>query len=542
MQVTHAREAVRSQGASQTRMVGNQDQLTRAGPEAQDDSAAAAPPCAMVIFGAAGDLTKRLIVPALYNLVNARRLSDGFQLVGVDLAAKTVEEWRTDLTEAMRGFVARDGEFQADRVDKTAWRWLTDRMSYLQGDLNDPGTYRRLGEHLAGLDQTGGTAGNHLFYLAVAERFFAVAIAGLGAAGLATERNGQWRRVVIEKPFGHDLPSAKALNAEILTTLQEHQIYRMDHFLGKETVQNIMAVRFANGLFEPLWNRQHIDHIQITAAETVGVERRAKFYERTGALRDMVPNHVFQLLAMTAMEPPISFDADAVRAKKAEVLEAIRPFKPRRVLRDVVRGQYDAGAVLGMAVPAYRQEPGVAPDSNTETFIACKLKIDNWRWAGVPFYLRTGKRMKRRWTEIAIRFHQAPYALFRGTHVERMNPNWMILRIQPEEGIALEFAAKRPGPSVKLGTVSMDFAYRSYFNIACNTGYETLIYDCMIGDATLFQRADNVEGGWRVVQPILDAWADDPPLGFPNYVAGGSGPAAADELLARDGRAWRPLA
>jgi len=542
MQVTHAREAVRSEGASQTRMVGNQDQLTRAGPEAQDDSAAAAPPCAMVIFGAAGDLTKRLIVPALYNLVNARRLSDGFQLVGVDLAAKTVEEWRTDLTEAMRGFVARDGEFQADRVDKTAWRWLTDRMSYLQGDLNDPGTYRRLGEHLAGLDQTGGTAGNHLFYLAVAERFFAVAIAGLGAAGLATERNGQWRRVVIEKPFGHDLPSAKALNAEILTTLQEHQIYRMDHFLGKETVQNIMALRFANGLFEPLWNRQHIDHIQITAAETVGVERRAKFYERTGALRDMVPNHVFQLLAMTAMEPPISFDADAVRAKKAEVLEAIRPFKPRRALRDVVRGQYDAGAVLGMAVPAYRQEPGVAPDSNTETFIACKLKIDNWRWAGVPFYLRTGKRMKRRWTEIAIRFHQAPYALFRGTHVERMNPNWMILRIQPEEGIALEFAAKRPGPSVKLGTVSMDFAYRSYFNIACNTGYETLIYDCMIGDATLFQRADNVEGGWRVVQPILDAWADDPPLGFPNYVAGGSGPAAADELLARDGRAWRPLA
>jgi glucose-6-phosphate 1-dehydrogenase len=250
---------------------------------------------------------------------------------------------------------------------------------------------------------------------------------------------------------------------------------------------------------------------------------------------------VFQLLAMTAMEPPISFNADAVRAKKAEVLEAVRPFKPWRVLRDVVRGQYDAGTVLGTVVPAYRQEPDVAPDSNTETFVACKLKIDNWRWAGVPFYLRTGKRMKRRWTEIAVRFHQAPYTLFRGTHVERMNPNWMILRIQPDEGIALEFAAKRPGPSVKLGTVSMDFAYKTYFKIACNTGYETLIYDCMIGDATLFQRADNVEVGWRVVQPILDAWADSPPRDFPSYVAGGSGPAAADALLARDGRAWRPL-
>ena len=300
-----------------------------------------------------------------------------------------------------------------------------------------------------------------------------------GAAGLVTEGDGQWRRVVIEKPFGHDLPSAKALNAEILRTLQEPQIYRMDHFLGKETVQNIMALRFANGLFEPLWNWQHIDHVQITAAETVGVEHRGKFYEKTGALRDMVPNHVFQLLTMTAMEPPISFDADAVRAKKAEVLEAVRPFTPRRALRDVVRGQYDAGTVLGTALRAYRQEPDVAPDSNTETFVACKLKIDNWRWAGVPFYLRTGKHMERRWTEIAVRFHQAPYTLFRGTDVERLNPNWMILRIQPEEGIALEFAAKRPGPSVKLGTVSMDFAYKTYFKMACNTGYETLIYDCM---------------------------------------------------------------
>ena len=522
-------------------MADKQDQPRSAKGGAQADGAAVAPPCAMVIFGAGGDLTRRLIVPALYNLVNARRLSDGFQLVGVDLAAKTAEEWRQGLTDTMREFVGHDGEFEADQIDRTAWGWLTERMSYLQGDLKDPGTYRRLGEHLAGLDKTAGTAGNHLFYLAVADRFFGVAIAGLGSAGLVTEKNGQWRRVVIEKPFGHDLPSAKALNAEILKTLREHQIYRIDHFLGKETVQNIMALRFANGLFEPLWNRQHIDHVQITAAETVGVEHRGKFYEKTGALRDMVPNHVFQLLAMTAMEPPLSFDADAVRSKKAEVIEAIGPFKPWRGLKDTVRGQYDAGTVLGRPVRAYRQEPDVAADSNTETFVACKLKIDNWRWAGVPFYLRTGKSLRRRSTEIAIRFHQAPHTLFRGTNVERMHPNWMILRIQPDEGIALEFAAKRPGPSVKLGTVSMDFAYKAYFKMAPNTGYETLLYDCMIGDATLFQRADNIEVGWRVVQPILDAWANSPPPKFPNYAAGESGPAAADELLARDGRAWRPL-
>ena len=504
----------------------------------QTASAPVAQPCAMVIFGAAGDLTKRLVVPALYNLANDHQLSEQFRLVGVDRIDMNAERWRANLTDAMKGYVARDGEFHLDEFVQTTWQWLTERMSYLPGDLNNPETYRRLDEHLTGLDQTAGTAGNHLFYLAIADRFFGPAVAALGAAGLTTENGRQWRRVIIEKPFGHDFASAKALNAEILKTLQEHQIYRIDHFLGKETVQNIMALRFANGLFEPLWNRHHIDHVQITAAETVGVENRGKFYEKTGALRDMVPNHVFQLLAMTAMEPPISFDANAVRARKTEVIQAIKPVDP---LQDALRGQYATGRVIGKSVRAYRQEPDVAPNSTTETYVACKLNIDNWRWAGVPFYLRTGKYMKRRLTEIAIRFHQAPYALFLGTGVARMHSNWMILRIQPDEGIALEFAAKHPGPTMTLNTVSMDFAYKTYFKVACETGYETLIYDCMIGDATLFQRADTVEAGWQAVQPILDTWANNPPRDFPNYSAGSDGPPAADALLARDGRAWRPL-
>jgi glucose-6-phosphate 1-dehydrogenase len=505
-------------------------------------NAIAAQPCAMVIFGAAGDLTKRLIVPALYGLVSARRLPEQFQLVGVDLAPQTAADWSRDLTAMMDQFVAQSGdELHAAGLDQAAWRWLTDRMTYLVGDLNDPNAYRLLGAHLAELDRNTDTAGNYLFYLAIADRFFSIAVSGLGKAGLTDESDGRWRRVVIEKPFGHDLASARALNADILKTLKERQIYRIDHFLGKETVQNVMAFRFANGIFEPIWSRAHIDHVQITAAETIGVERRGKFYERTGALRDMVPNHLFQLLAMTAMEPPISFDADAVRVKKAEVIQAIRPMDEAEALRNCVRGQYAAGTVLGKPANAYRREPDVARDSRTETFVACKLNVDNWRWAGVPFYLRTGKRLKQRQTEIAIRFHQAPYSLFRGTDVEQLNPNWMILRIQPDEGIALEFAAKRPGPTVSLGNVYMNFVYKDYFQSAPNTGYETLIYDCMIGDATLFRRADNIEAGWRAVQPILDAWAKHPPGDFPNYAAGSAGPTAADELLARDGRAWRPL-
>ena len=340
-------------------------------------------------------------------------------------------------------------------------------------------------------------------------------VAGLGAAGLTAEKDDQWRRVVIEKPFGHDLASAKALNTEILKTMQESQIYRIDHFLGKETVQNIMALRFANGLFEPGWNRQHIDHVQITVAETVGVERRGKFYERTGALRDMVPNHVLQLLAMTAMEPPNSFDAEAVRAKKTEVIQAIRPLDPAQALHDAVRGQYGEGVVKGAPVRAYRHEPDVAPDSMTETFIACKF--DDRQLALGRHALLSANRQVDGAPIYRDRHPISSGARSRCSAARRreMHPNWMILRIQPDEGVGLEFAAKRPGPTVRLANVSMDFAYKTYFKIAPNTGYETLIYDCMIGDATLFQRADNIEAGWQAVQPILDVWANNPPRTSP---------------------------
>jgi glucose-6-phosphate 1-dehydrogenase len=346
-----------------------------------------------------------------------------------------------------------------------------------------------------------------------------------------------FRRLIVEKPFGHDVASAKALNACLRRYLKEEQIYRIDHFLGKETVQNIMALRFANGLFEPIWNRDRIDHIQITVAESIGVETRGKFYEATGALRDMVPNHLFQLVAMTAMEPPVSFDAEDIRAKKAETFKAIHPL----TLADVVRGQYDSGIVGEEKVPAYRAEANVSPDSTTETYVAMRLMIDNWRWAGVPFYLRTGKRLNKRSTEIAIRFKRAPLALFRETPVEELDADSLILRVQPDEGIRLRFNAKRPGPAMALESVAMDFKYKDYFKQAPAVGYETLIYDCLIGDATLFQRADQVEAAWELVEPVLEGWAGTTPRHFPNYAAGSEGPSAANDLLARDGRSWRRI-
>lgn len=494
----------------------------------------------MVIFGAAGDLTRRLIVPALYNLRQAKLLPEEFAITGIDLADKTDQAWHESLAEMVREFVKSGG--QENHFDQDTWNWLTSHMSYLRGDLNDPATYERLKSRLNELNTKHRTGKNYLFYLAVAERFFGPVVQHIGQAGLACECDGSWRRVVIEKPFGHDLPSAQTLNKDILSVLKERQIYRIDHFLGKETVQNILMFRFANGFFEPVWNRDRIDHVQITVAETVGVERRGAFYDKTGALRDMVPSHVFQLVAMTAMEAPSSFSADAVRAEKAKAIESIRICKPDEVTCNAVRGQYGGGEIEGKPVCPYREEPNVAPDSVTETYVAVKLAIENWRWSGVPFYIRTGKRLPRRKTQIAIRFKEAPCALFRYTAVHNPAPNWLLLRIQPDEGIAIEFGAKLPGPVVKLGDVRMDFKYQDYFGTAPNTGYETLLYDVMIGDATLFQRADNIEDGWRVVQPILDAWAANPPSNFPNYNAGSEGPAEANAMLSRDDRSWRPIA
>ena len=486
-----------------------------------------APPATLVIFGAGGDLTKRLVVPALYHLVQAGKLPHEFAVIGVDHNDQTTEQWRQSLTKMMQGFT------QAAGIDAQAWSWLIQRMHYMRGDFTQPETFRNLKRRLAERQQHNNTA-NVLFYLAVADRFFGPVIAELGYAGLTQQSEEAWRRVIVEKPFGHDLASAEALNTQILKVLSEDQVYRIDHFLGKETVQNILVLRFANGIFEPLWNRDHVDHVQITAAETVGVEGRGRFYERTGALRDMVPNHLFQLLAMIGMEPPVSFDADAVRSKKTELFQAVHSVSPE----NAVRGQYGGGIVRGQKVPAYRREPNVAPDSGTETYVALKLDIDNWRWAGVPFYLRTGKCLSARTTEIAVHFRQAPYAMFRNTPVERLPANILTLRIQPDEGLSVSFSAKRPGTEIEIDGVAMDFAYRDYFEPLATVGYETLIYDCLIGDATLFQRADTVEAAWRAVKGLLDCWARDPAKDFPNYAAGSQGPEAADRLLARDGRAW----
>jgi glucose-6-phosphate 1-dehydrogenase len=432
-------------------------------------------------------------------------------------------------------------EFATVPVDPDLWEWFAKRLYYLQGDGQDPQSFQRLNELLVEIDKKHGTPGNYFYYLATAPGIFSAVIGQLGAAGLTEEDNGRWRRVIIEKPFGYDYDSARALNQEIRQILHEHQIYRIDHYLGKETVQNILVFRFANGIFEPIWNRRYIDHVQITVSETVGVEERGGYYDETGALRDMVPNHIFQLITLTAMEPPISFEADAVRDEQTKILRALQPLSPEEVLMRTVRGQYGEGGIDNEHAPAYRMEPHVAPNSRTETFVALKLLIDNWRWADVPFYLRTGKRLPQRVTEVAIQFKRAPFMLFRKTSVDQLTPNLLLLHIQPNEGISLRFGAKVPGPLVRLGSVNMDFRYADYFGSTPSTGYERLLYDCMTGDATLFQRADMVEAGWNVVAPILDVWKALPPRDFPNYATGTWGPKEADELLERDGRQWRRI-
>ena len=489
-------------------------------------------PCVMVIFGAAGDLTRRLLIPALCNLEADGLLSDRFAIVGMSHQDFTTESFRTWLADEVR-------KIGTVPIAPEIWQRLAQRLFYVQGDFTDAHTYGRLTQALEQVRSKLQIPPNYFYYLAVAPHLFGEIVRQLGGAGLTREEEGHWRRVIIEKPFGRDLESARALNAEIRQVLDEHQIYRIDHYLGKETVQNLLVFRFGNAIFEPIWNRRYVDHVQITATETVGVEQRGRYYETAGALRDMVPNHLFQLLSLTAMEPPCCFHADDVRDEQTKLLRAIQEFTAKDVADRTVRGQYGEGTIEARQVPAYRSEPNVAPDSTTETYAALKILVDNWRWAGVPFYLRTGKRLAKRVTEIALQFRRVPFQMFRESGVESLRTNWLLIHIQPDEGISLRFGAKIPGPRMEQGEVEMDFNYRDYFGAAPTTGYERLLYDCMIGDSTLFRRADMVEAAWKVVDPILKVWDSVKPRDLPNYAAGTWGPSEADVLLARDGRTWR---
>jgi len=491
-------------------------------------------PAAIVIFGVGGDLTRRKLLPAFHNLGSANLLGEGIAIVGVGRAEMTDEEFRARLREELKA--CSTGPDDGRVTEK-----LARSARCVSGTFEDRGTYERLALVLARLEKDAGTGGNVLFYLATAPEFFAPIVDRLGAAGLTTETEGRWRRVVVEKPFGSDLDSARELNRHLLQTLDEDQIWRIDHYLGKETVQNLLVFRFGNGMFEPIWNRRYIDNVQITVAESLGVEARGGYYETAGALRDMVPNHLLQLLSLVAMEPPTSFEARSVREEKSKVLRAIQPLSPERVLTHAVRGQYGAGPTRAGASAAYRNEPKVARNSAIETFAAMKLAVENWRWADVPFYLRTGKRLARRVSEIAIQFKRPPLLLFRDTPVDHLSRNVLVIRMQPEEGISLRFGAKIPGPTVRIGNVAMDFRYEAAFGVRPSTGYETLLYDAIRGDATLFQRADMIEAGWSVVQPVLEVWKALPPHAFPNYASGSWGPKEADELLERDGRRWRRI-
>jgi glucose-6-phosphate 1-dehydrogenase len=492
-------------------------------------------PCVMVIFGATGDLTSRKLFPALYNLAKSNLLSREFAIVGVGRSDYSVDQFRQVIGQKLQSFATT-------KVDNDLRDWLMKRVYFVTGEFPDPQLYTKLAQTLAEVDKNHNTQGNYFFYLATSPVFFGDIADRLGASGLACEKDGHWRRVVFEKPFGSDLESAKALNHQVRKVLTESQIFRIDHYLGKETVQNILVFRFSNGIFEPIWNRRYVDHVQITVAETVGVEQRGGYFNMAGTLRDMVPNHLFQLVSLTAMEPPISFSSDSVHDEQSKILHAIQPFDDEDVLHCAVRGQYGDGEINGEHVPAYRSEQGVPADSKTETFIAIKTMIDNWRWADVPFYLRTGKRLAARHTEIAIQFKRAPLVLFRDTPVSSLKPNQMVIHIAPDEGISMRFGAKVPGAQMKVGSVEMDFNYSDYFGTDPNTGYEVLLYDGIRGDQTLFQRADMVEAGWSVVDPILDVWKALPPKNFPNYRAGAWGPVEADELITRDGRHWRKIA
>jgi glucose-6-phosphate 1-dehydrogenase len=491
-------------------------------------------PCAFVIFGVTGDLTHRLVIPSLYNLAANHLLPERFCIVGITRKATSSEALRDDLLRGLRKYATRPVE---DEVAKRLLQCVT----AIEADPKEPESFDQLKERLTKLETNRETGGNRLFYLATPPSAFAPIAEQLGRVGLLKENSdgSPWRRLVVEKPFGTDLASAKVLNDKLLKIMDEHQIYRIDHYLGKETVQNILVLRFANGMFEPIWNRHHIDHVQITVEEKLSVGTRGSFYDATGALRDMVPNHLFQLLSLVAMEPPARFDAHTVRSEKGEVLAAIQIQSEAEALQNSVRGQYAAGRIGDTELPDYRSTKDVNPDSTTETYAALKLTIDNWRWAGVPFYLRTGKALGTKRTEVAIKFRQAPFTMFSCTPVESLAENYLVLEIEPTQGIMLQFNTKVPGPTIRSHGVQMKFNYKDYFQAEPATGYETLIYDCIIGDNILFQRADSVEAGWKAVQPFIDAWKKAGRDGLQTYAAGSEGPKAAAELLSREGRSWR---
>jgi glucose-6-phosphate 1-dehydrogenase len=484
-------------------------------------------PCAVVIFGGLGDLAGRKLVPALYNLYLRRLLPAGFAMIGVGRREATDAEYRAEMRE-------RCTRFSRTPVTDAEWEGFEDLLHWVGGTFDATETYTTLARRLEEIGVARGTGGNVMFYLSVPPSQFPVIVDGLGDSGLAREEPGKFRRAVIEKPFGHDLPSSAALDAEVHRAFKESQVFRIDHYLGKETVQNILVFRFANGIFEPVWNRNFIDHVQITVSESIGVEGRGKFYEEAGALRDIVQNHMLQVLSFVAMEPPSSFDAEAVRDERGKALASCRPLLPS----DVVRGQYSAGFSDGSAVKGYRSEDGVAPGSDVETYIAARLMIDNWRWADTPFYLRTGKRLPKRVTEVAIQFKRVPHLPFSYAAAEQLEPNVLVLRIQPNEGISLRFGAKVPSERVQIRTVNMDFQYDTAFSAAPAEAYETLLLDAMRGDGTNFPRQDAVNQSWRIVEPLQESWSrlgGGPHL----YEAGSWGPEAADELLARDRRRWR---
>jgi glucose-6-phosphate 1-dehydrogenase len=491
-------------------------------------------PSILVLFGATGDLAHRKVIPAMYHLWRTNLLPHEFVLLAVGRRPYDDETFRDEVRKSLEQFS------RTLPLDEPAWQSFRETIRYHRLDFDDPGGFEALSARLDELDDTEGTRGDRLYYLATQPSQFAELIAQLGRVGLDHERHdGGWRRVVIEKPFGHDLESAKKLNREVGKVFRESQVYRIDHYLGKETVRNLLVFRFGNGIFEPLWNRRYVDHVQITVAESIGIENRGAFYEETGAVRDVLQNHLLQLVSLVAMEPPATFQADALRDEKVKVIRAIRTH-PADPAIEVVRGQYGPGWVAGQQVPGYRQEPDVDPRSETETFVAARLTIDDWRWSGVPFFVRTGKRLAKRSTEIAIQFRAVPHHLFKDTSAEP-DANLLAIRIQPDEGIMLRFGAKVPGLGLNVRSVTMDFTYGSAFSVDSPDAYETLILDALQGDASLFTRADEVEEAWATVDPFIDAWANGPPPDFPNYEAGTWGPEEADDLLAREGRRWRRI-